>query len=103
MVDDNTLVGEMMSKALSRGGFCSLKAERGRGRHGMRKKEEPDSLLSDMRCPSKTVRIQAATDEQREDKHIPFMCFKPLDMPRWLKKVELDAIDYIAKGGGRGR
>jgi sigma-B regulation protein RsbU (phosphoserine phosphatase) len=99
LVDDNTLVLEMMSKALNREGFTCMKADSAKKALEMLNKELPEIILSDYDMPEingfQFRQLIMANDKL---KHIPFMFLTSMNNAElMLQGMNMDAIDYIVK------
>jgi sigma-B regulation protein RsbU (phosphoserine phosphatase) len=99
LVDDNSLVLEVMAKALSKEGFLCMKAISADAAMGLLKQERPDIILSDYHMPDVdgfAFRQNLITVPEYKD--IPFMFLTSEDDNElMLKGINLEAVDYILK------
>lgn len=99
LVDDNSLVLEMMGRALSKEGFYCMKAISADAAMELLKQERPDIILSDYHMPD----VDGFAFRQNliavpEFKDIPFMFLTSEDDNElMLKGINLEAVDYILK------
>lgn len=99
LVDDNTLVLEMMARALSREGFNVIKAISANEAMALLEKDVPDIILSDYDMPGTNgFEFRQIIRENSRFKHIPFMFLTSMnDAALMLEGISMDAIDYIIK------
>jgi sigma-B regulation protein RsbU (phosphoserine phosphatase) len=99
LVDDNQLVLEMMSKALTREGFICLKAASAAEAMALLQKDVPDIILSDYEMPDANgFEFKQQLMASAEFKHIPFMFLTSKNnTDLMVEGMNMDAIDYIVK------
>ncbi|RWY50314.1 fused response regulator/phosphatase [Mucilaginibacter gilvus] len=98
LVDDNTLVLEMMGRALGKEGFECMKAGSARQAMELLKEERPDIILSDYHMPEVNGFEFRQNLIGTEFKDIPFMFLtSEVDSDVMLEGINLEAVDYILK------
>ena len=99
LVDDNTLVLEVMSRALNREGFICQKAESVKQAMQLLSKDIPDIILSDYDMPGVNgFEFRQQLRENIHYKHIPFMFLTSMNDAELVQQgMNMDAIDYIIK------
>jgi sigma-B regulation protein RsbU (phosphoserine phosphatase) len=98
LVDDNTLVLEMMGRALGKEGFECMKAASAGQAMELLKEERPDIILSDYHMPEVNGFEFRQNLIGTDFKDIPFMFLtSEVDNDVMLEGINLEAVDYILK------
>ncbi|MBD1364603.1 fused response regulator/phosphatase [Mucilaginibacter sp. ZT4R22] len=98
LVDDNTLVLEMMGRALGKEGFECMKAASAGQAMELLKEERPDIILSDYHMPEVNGFEFRQNLIGTDFKDIPFMFLtSEVDRDVMLEGINLEAVDYILK------